>query len=175
MNLNWVDCDDSTHGAAILELFNHAIFHSTALYDYKPRSREQITQWFQLKAAQHFPVIGLVTPEGQLAGFASYGTFRVLPAYQYTVEHAIYVHSDYSSRGIGTQLLTRLMAKAMEQNYHTMIGVIDSQNAVSIALHQKLGFEAKGVLHEVGYKFGRWLDVVLYQKILSTPEHPTEG
>lgn len=174
MHLNWVDCDDHTHGTAILELLNHAILTSTALYDYKPRSREQLTQWFNLKTAHHFPVIGLVTPEGMLAGFASFGTFRAFPAYKYTVEHAIYVHPQYIGQGLGKMLLTKLIERATELNYHTMIGVIDSQNAASLALHEKLGFEAKGTLHQVGYKFGRWLDVVMYQKLLSTPHQPEE-
>ena len=175
MYLNWVDCDDNTHGTAILELLNHAILHSTALYDYKPRSREQLTQWFTVKAISHFPVIGLVTPEGVLVGFASYGVFRVLPAYKYTVEHAIYVHPQYVGQGLGKLLLARLIERATEQNYHTMVGVIDSQNTVSIALHEKLGFTLSGTLHQVGFKFGRWLDVVLYQKILNTPTQPEEG
>lgn len=175
MSLKWVDCDDNTHGTAILELFNHAILHSTALYDYKPRTREQLTQWFNLKITSHFPVIGLVNPEGMLCGFASFGTFRAFPAYKYTVEHAIYVHPQYIGQGLGKMLLERLIERATEQNYHTLIGVIDSQNAASIGLHEKLGFEHSGTLRQVGYKFGRWLDVVIYQKLLSTPEQPTES
>ena len=86
--MHWVDCTDEQHGEAILAIFNEAIVHSTALYDYEPRTRAQMTSWFEAKRAGGFPVIGLESDAGELMGFASYGTFRAWPAYKYTVEHS---------------------------------------------------------------------------------------
>jgi phosphinothricin acetyltransferase len=102
-------------------------------------------------------------------GFASYGPFRTLPGYRHTVEHSVYVHSEFRGRGLGRQLLERLIQRAQASETRTMIGVIDTQNAASIQLHERLGFVPAGTLREVGFKFGRWLDVVLYQKVLTPP------
>lgn len=77
-----IECNFAEHGTAIQAIFNEAIVHSTALYDYQPRSLETIENWFSQKTLQQFPVIGLITDDNQLAGFASYGTFRAWPAYQ---------------------------------------------------------------------------------------------
>ena len=169
-----IECNFADHGTAIQSIFNEAIVHSTALYDYQPRSLETIENWFSQKALQRFPVIGLITDNNQLAGFASYGTFRAWPAYQYTVEHSIYIHQDFRGQGLGKCLLAALIEYAEKQNYHVLIAAIDSSNQNSIKLHQSFGFSHAGTLKQVGFKFGRWLDVELYQKILLTPENPNE-
>lgn len=169
-----IECNFADHGTAIQSIFNDAIVHSTALYDYQPRSLETIENWFSQKSLQRFPVIGLITDNNQLAVFASYGTFRAWPAYQYTVEHSIYIHQDFRGQGLGKCLLAALIEYAEKQNYHVLIAAIDSSNQNSIKLHQSFGFSHAGTLKQVGFKFGRWLDVELYQKILLTPENPNE-
>lgn len=169
-----ISCTYDQHGAAILAILNEAILHSTALYDYEPRSNQQMQHWFATKVAAEFPVLGMVDASGTLLGFATYGTFRAWSAYKYTVEHSVYVHTNHRGRGIGYKLLSNLLDEAKTRNVHAMIGVIDAQNAVSRALHTKLGFEHTGTLSQVGFKFGRWLDVVFYQKLLPTPASPNE-
>lgn len=164
--MNMIDCNAADHAPQILAIFNEVIANSTALYEYEPRTLAMIGQWFVGKAGSDFPVIGAVDASGQLLGFASYGTFRQFPAYQFTVEHSVYVRTDQRGRGVGEQLLRALLARAQAQRYHTMIGVIDADNAASIRLHEKLGFECAGTLRAVGFKFDRWLDVVLYQRVL---------
>jgi phosphinothricin acetyltransferase len=72
-------------------------------------------------------------------------------------------------------LLVELIAVAQQQGYHVLVGGIDAQNAASIQLHRKLGFQEAGTLRQVGFKFGRWLDLVFYQLVLPTPEHPCDG
>jgi len=104
--------------------------------------------------------------DGTLMGFGSYGPFRPHAAYQHTVEHSIYVDARFRGRGLGKELLNRLIERATQQGYHMMIGVIDAENAGSIALHAKAGFEPCGHIREAGFKFGRWLDLALYQLIL---------
>lgn len=155
------------HAPEILAIFNDAILHSTAIYEYEPRTPAFMDGWFAAKERDALPVIGAFTPEGTLAGFASYGPFRpAFPAYRHTVEHSVYVHPGYRGRGVAGTLLTEIVAAARAREIHALVGVIDSANAASIALHEKLGFTRAGTLREVGHKFGRWLDVDLYQLIL---------
>lgn len=170
-----VDCTLPRHGAAILAILNDAIVHSTALYDYQPRTMAQMTAWFEARQAGPYPVIGLEDAAGELLGFASYGPFRAFAAYQYTVEHSVYVRRDARGRGLGRQLLQAVIGRARAQQLHVLVGAIDADNAASIALHRQLGFVHAGTLRQVGYKFGRWLDLALYQLVLETPAQPREG
>ncbi|TVQ68923.1 MAG: N-acetyltransferase family protein [Oceanospirillales bacterium] len=162
-----INCRYEDHGDTVFEIFNDAILNTTALYEYEPRSKATIERWFSDKADNNFPVIGAINETGSLMGFASYGRFRPFPAFNTTIEHSIYIHQDFRGLGIGKLLLTSLIERAIEQDYHCMIGAIDADNTHSIKLHQQLGFEQTGRLPEVGFKFERWLDLVLYQKILN--------
>jgi len=172
--MNLIRCDQAYSGQ-ILDIFNDAILNSTALYEYKPRTPEVITAWFENKKRGNYPVIGLVTESGELMGFGSYGAFRAFPGYKYTVEHSVYVAAKYRGRGAGKLLLQEIVRHAREQNYHLLIGVIDSQNTVSINLHKRLGFQHAGTIKQSGFKFGRWLDVDFYQLTLDTPVNPIDG
>jgi len=89
-----VECTFRQHGEAIRSIFNEVIANSTALYDYRPRDSASIRAWFHDKAAGDWPVIGIEDGQGMLLGFASYGSFRPWAAYKYSVEHAVYVHSE---------------------------------------------------------------------------------
>ncbi|MFZ5830431.1 MAG: GNAT family N-acetyltransferase [Planctomycetota bacterium] len=170
----FVYCDES-FGGQILAILNEAIMNSTALYDYQPRSPESMTPWFSAKRRGNYPVLGAVSNDGRLLGFATYGSFRAWPAYKYAVEHSIYVATAWRGQGIGKELLRRTIVAAESQDYHVLLGAIDSQNAVSIALHRAMGFTHAGTIRQVGFKFGRWLDLDLYQLILKTPIHPIDG
>ncbi len=173
--MNLVTCTYDKHAKAILEIFNEVIANSTALYDYKPRELESMATWFNTKESGSFPVIGAIDDTGLLLGFASYGIFRAWPAYKYSVEHSIYIHHSYRGKGIGKLLLERLIIEASQQQIHVMIGGIDVKNSASIALHTKLGFTHAGTIQQAAYKFGRWLDLGLYQLTLDTPNHPVDG
>ncbi len=166
---------DITYSAQILSILNDAILNSTALYDYKPRSLETMIGWFETKAKGGFPIIGALDEQGRLLGFGSYGVFRAWPAYKYSVEHSIYVASEHRGKGIGKALLREVISTARSQNYHVLIGGIDSANNPSINLHKKLGFTHAGTIRQVGFKFGRWLDLDFYQLILDTPREPIDG
>lgn len=173
--LNVVRCDFERHADAILAIFNEAIVNSTALYDYQPRTLQNMVSWFDAKRAGNFPVIGVENEGGSLLAFASYGTFRGWPAYKYTVEHSVYVHKDHRGQGLGRMVLRELIAAARRNDVHAMIGGIDATNAGSIALHERLGFKHAGTLPQVGFKFGRWLDLAFFQLLLDTPAHPCDG
>jgi phosphinothricin acetyltransferase len=170
-----VACDERRHAAAILGIFNEAIANSVALYDYEPRTMASMTTWFAGKTLRNYPVIGAENDAGELMGFVSYGQFRERPAYKYTVEHSVYVDARFRGQGLGRALLTAAIAEAGRQNYHVMVGGIDASNGVSIKLHESLGFTYCGTVRQAGFKFGRWLDLVLYQKILATPASPVDG
>lgn len=154
-----------------------------ALYDYTPRPASAMAGWFETKRRNDFPAPGIAVPgieddDGKLLGLASYGTFRAWPAYKYSVEYSIYIHHECRGRGrgrgLGKRLLAELIDSAIARDLPTMVGGIDLSNEVSIALHEKLGFQPAGVVREAAYKFGKWLDLAFYQKILATPAHPAE-
>lgn len=170
-----IDCDASRHSAPILGIFNDAIANSTALYDYQPRTMEFMGGWFEAKLRGGLPVLGVEDEAGQLLGFASYGPFRPHPAYKYTVEHSVYVDARARGQGVGRMLLGAIILAAEKQNLHVMVGGIDAANAISIKLHESLGFQSCGVVKHAGFKFGRWLDLAFYQLILRTPAAPVDG
>ena len=147
---------------AILDIVNHNILHSTSLYDYNIRSYEQQKTILEEKINKNFPVI-VAELDGIVVGFGMYSEFRFREAYQFTVEHSVYVSEDFQGKGIGKQLLQELINLARKQKIHTMIGVIDSENQGSVVFHEKFGFKTVGIIKESGYKFDRWLDSVLMQ------------
>jgi L-amino acid N-acyltransferase len=169
-----IDCD-SLRCNSILAIFNEAIANSTALYDYVPWKRESMTDWFEIKRQGNYPVVGVTSNAGELMGFATYGKFRPRPAYKYTVEHSLYVAPEFRGQGLGKLLLSTLIGRAKDQDYHVLIGGIDSTNVASIALHKHFGFEHVGTMRQVGFKFGRWLDLCFYQLMLETPAQPMDG
>jgi L-amino acid N-acyltransferase YncA len=173
--MKFVTCTLSAHGEAILDILNEQIRTSTAVYEYVPRTLDYMGPWFKSKEAKGYPIIGAEDETGTLMGFAAYGVFRDRPAYKYTVEHSVYVHKDHRGEGLGKALLERLIVAAREQDLHVMIGGIDATNAVSIALHEQLGFVHAGTIRQAGFKFGRWLDLAFYQLTLQTPADPVDG
>ena len=150
---------------AILDIVNHSILYSTALYDYTVRNYEQQRLILEEKISKKFPVI-IAEIEGKVVGFGMYSEFRFREAYQYTVEHSVYLNENFQGKGIGKLLLGKLITLAREQKLHTMIGVIDSENQDSIEFHKKFGFKTVGIIKESGYKFDRWLNSVFVQLIL---------
>ena len=104
--------------------------------------------------------------EVRIVGFGSFGEFRAWPCYRHSVEHSIHVRCDRRGQGVGRTLLSELKARAGAMSKHVMIAGIDADNHASIHLHESLGFMRVGQFHEVGFKFGRWLDLVFLQCIL---------
>jgi len=149
---------------AILAIYNDAVINTTAVYDYQPRSLDAQRQWFAAKRAQNLPVV-VADQDGMVVGFASFGPFRPWPAYLHSVENSLYVAPDRRGQGIGSLLLPRLLDLAGRRGVHAMIAGIDADNAASLRLHQKFGFERAAHLREVGWKFERWLDLVFLQRL----------
>lgn len=156
----------TAHLEAIRAIFNDAIATSTALYDDEPRSEAVVSAWFETKQQGRWPLIGVENEASELLGFGTYGPFRPHAAYRFTVEHSVYVEGGHRGQGIGRLLLAQLIELAQQQDFHMMIGGIDAANKASIALHQSLGFTHCGSIQHAGYKFGRWLDLEFYQRLL---------
>jgi len=169
-----IDCT-ADYASQILAILNDAILHSTALYDYQPRTMENMTAWFESKQRGNYPVIGIINDNNQLMAFGSYGPFRAWPAYKYTIEHSLYVQKDHRGKGLGKQILAELIKHAERQEYHCMMAGIDSNNAISLQLHQAFGFVLCGTIRQVGFKFNQWLDLAFYQLLLKTPANPVDG
>jgi phosphinothricin acetyltransferase len=170
-----VACTFERHAGAILEIFNDAIAHSTALYEYQPRTMERMVAWFDAKRQGGHPVVGVEDADGRLMAFGSYGPFRPFPAFKYTVEHSVYVHPDCRGQGLGRVVMQALIEAARGQDVHVMVGAIDADNAASLRLHAALGFVQTGLMPQVGFKFGRWLNLALLQLQLDTPARPVDG
>jgi L-amino acid N-acyltransferase len=158
----------------ILDILNEAIIHTTAIYDYKPRDMDYMHAWFAEKQSGNYPVLGIFDHKDALLGFVTYGAFRNRPAYKYSVEHSLYVRSDFRGKGLGRLLLKEIVREARNRQYHVLVGGIDASNTISIRLHESEGFVRCGIIREAGYKFGRWLDLAFYQLILKTPDDPQE-
>ncbi len=173
--MNICDCRLDAHAEQMLDIVNDTIAHTTWVYDYAPRTAAQLSDYITARQTDGFPVIVAEDEHERLLGFGSFGAFRALPGYRYTVEHSVFVAKSARRRGVGSRLLAHLIDLARRMNQHVLIGAIDSTNLPSIALHEALGFERCGTMHEVGYKHGRWLDVLLYEYVLDTPVNPTES
>ncbi len=147
---------------------------TTVAWTEHPETLADRTAWFERQTADGYPVlVAQLGGEGDddVVGFASYGSFRGAgkwPGYRLTVEHTIHVREPYWRSGIGRLLLTALVDRAVGAGLHVMIGAVDGANATSLAFHQRLGFTEVARLPEVGIKFGRWLDLVLVQRVLDS-------
>lgn len=149
----------------IVDILNFNILHSTALYDYHPRTLEQQIAIFEDKLKKDFPVI-VATIDEKVVGFGYYSEFRFREAYRFTVEHSVYVDNHFHGKGIGKVIMTHLIALAKTQKLHTMIAVIDSENQSSVTFHEQFGFKTIAVLKETGFKFDRWLHSQIMQLML---------
>ena len=151
----------------ILAIYNEVIRNSTAVYSEEEFTPARGLTWFDAKREHGFPLVVARNVSG-VAGFGSFGEFRAWPCYRHSVEHSVHVRADCRGQGIGRALVTELLERAAAMGKHVMIAGIDADNAVSIGLHRSLGFTGVGHFHEVGFKFGRWLDLVFMQCILPT-------
>ena len=149
---------------AITAILNHAAATSTASWHEYPKSDAEMAAWFSQRQRDY--VVLAARDASGLAGYASYGPFRVPSGYRLSAEHSIYVREDARGRGIGKALLAALIDRGRAQGLHVLIGGIDSDNTLSIALHKAFGFEETGRLPEIGRKFDRWLTLVFLQKLL---------
>ena len=151
---------------AITEIYEHAVRYGTATFELIPPDLAEMTRRFELLTEGGFPYL-VAAFEGGVVGYAYAGAYRPRPAYRFTVENSVYLQPAIHRRGIGMQLLQRLIAESEQRGFRQMIAVIgDSANAGSIGVHTRCGFQMIGTHPDVGFKFGRWLDTVMMQRAL---------
>ncbi|ACI50980.1 GCN5-related N-acetyltransferase [Gluconacetobacter diazotrophicus PA1 5] len=150
----------------IAAIYAHHVLHGTASFETEPPSAEDMARRMAALRAGDFPY--LVAEEGgAVIGYAYAGLYHLRAAYRDTVENSVYLAHDAAGRGVGSMLLDALLAACVARGFRQMIALVgDSANIASIRLHERLGFRTVGTLQSVGYKHGRWLDVVLLQREL---------
>jgi phosphinothricin acetyltransferase len=146
-------------------IYNLEVLESTVTFDLVPRTLTDQQHWIDEHSGSH-PAIVAVDEAGTVLGFASLSPFRPRAAYVPTVEDSVYVHRDARGRGVGELLLRDILTLGADHGFHSVMARIVGGHDTSIALHRKCGFEQIGREREVGRKFGRWLDVVLMQRML---------
>ncbi|HYW44213.1 MAG TPA: GNAT family N-acetyltransferase [Bryobacteraceae bacterium] len=148
---------------AITGIYSYYVHNSAATFETDPPGAEEMVRHWSELTGRGFPYI-VADLDGQVSGYAYASPWRARPAYRYTVEDSVYVHRDFAGRGLGRLLLSRLIELCGARGYRQMIAVIGGRgNAASIRLHETSGFRRVGVLEEVGFKFGGWIDTVLMQ------------
>ena len=152
----------------MLAIYNEVVETSTAIYRDDPMPLPEYQAWWRARVAQGYPVL-VAAEDASVVGLASFGDFRVWPGYRFTVEHSVHVRADQRGHGIGSRLIQALIHEAEQRGKHVMIAGVDADNAASIHFHRRLGFEAVAHFREVGFKFGRWLDLVFLQRMLASP------
>jgi len=153
---------------AITDIYNATVATSTVAWTEEPDSVATRRAWFDARRTAGHAVV-VATVDDVVVGFAAYGDFRdstKWPGYRFTVEHTIHVADGHRGTGIGEALMNELVARAASAGVHVMVGGIDADNAGSIRFHRRLGFVEVARMPEVGFKFGRWLDLVLVQRTL---------
>lgn len=150
----------------ILEIHNEAVLNTTANWYEEPSTLEERRAWLDGRVAGGYPVLTAVEDNGAVVGYASYSHWRPKNAYRFTVENSVYVHIDHHRKGIAKALMTALIARAKDDDRRVIVAYIESSNANSIALHEKVGFGVVGNLPGVGVKFGRVLDLTIMQLTL---------
>lgn len=154
------------HLPGILAIYNHAVVQTDAIWNDLLVDLDNRRAWWRTRVDAGFPV--LVASEGdQVLGYASYGSFRAFDGYRHTVEHSVYVAEGARRRGVASALLTALEKQARRTGLHVMLGGITADNHASLGLHAKHGFVETARMPQVGWKFGRWLDLVFMQKVLA--------
>jgi L-amino acid N-acyltransferase YncA len=151
---------------AINDIYNHYVLHSTCTYQEEPEPLDSRRRWFSHHGEKH-PVI-VATADSQVVGWGSLSPYNERSAYRHTVENSIYIHHQHLRRGVGSLLLQELIVRCCSLGHRIIIAGIDGEQKASVALHTKFRFEKVGHLKKVGFKFGRWLDVIYMELSLAS-------
>ena len=154
----------SADAEAIRSIYNVEVTTSTVTFDLEPRTPTEQLEWLERRSGAHAVLVA--ERDGEIVGFASLSPYRDRPAYATSVEDSVYVDHAHQGEGVGRALLTALLDVAAKHGFHMVMARIVGGHEASISLHRSLGFTTIGTEREVGRKFGRWLDVLLMQKLL---------
>jgi len=149
---------------SITEIYNDAVKNTVATFDLEPKTVEEQLIWFREHSSKN-PVI-VAEQDGFVVGWAALSKYNTKCAYSNTTEISLYVKKEFQGRGIGKKLMEGIITEGKKVGVHVILARITDGNKVSINLHEKFGFKHVGVLKQVGFKFGKYLDVYLMEKIL---------
>ncbi len=150
---------------AMLEIYNEIILNTLAVWHEEAHTLAMRKEWFALKKEQGFPVL-VAESQGVILGFATISTFRPWSGFRFTVENSVYVRPENRGQGVAKLLLPALIDAAKQLNIHAIVAGIEATNDISIALHEKFGFIEVAHFKEVGFKFGKWMDLKFMQLTL---------
>ena len=150
----------------ILEIYNEAVLNTTASYDYEPRTLEHRIAWFEDHVKNNYPVLVAANDQGRVVGWSALNRYHDRKGYQFTTENSVYVAADQRGRGLGKLLMKPLIEAARQRGLHAILAGIDAENEASIRLHASFGFVKVAHFRQVGFKFGRWLDVIYMELVL---------
>lgn len=152
--------------AAITAIYGHHVLTGTGTFEIDPPSQADMAARRADVLAKGLPYL-VAEQDQQVVGFAYCNWFRPRAAFRFSAEDSIYMAPEAQGQGLGRALLAELCARAERAGIRKMIAVIgDSANAGSVGLHSGLGFTHTGVVTSCGWKFERWLDMVLMEKVL---------
>jgi L-amino acid N-acyltransferase YncA len=152
--------------AAITEIYHHHVLHGAASFEIDPPDAAEIARRRSTVLDGGYPYL-VAEQDGRVVGYAYASAYRPRPAYRNTVENSVYVRPGLERQGIGRMLLAALLEACEQRGFRQVVAVIgDSGNEPSIGLHAHLGFRMAGTLKSAGFKFGRWIDIVLMQRAL---------
>ncbi len=152
--------------AAVTQIYAYHVTNGSGSFEYDPPSEGEMRERFLALIEKSYPIL-LAVEDGAVIGYAYAGPHKTRKGYDGTVEDSVYVSPQALRKGVGRQLLTALISSAQSAGYQQMMAVIgDSENLASIGLHRELGFTLIGTAKGIGFKFGRYLDVVYMQKSL---------
>jgi phosphinothricin acetyltransferase len=167
--------------AAIAAIYAHHVLHGVASFEEVPPDEPEIARRRAAIVERGLPYLVAERADGpntcRVAGYCYAGPFRPRAGYRFTLEDSVYVDAGEVGRGIGRMLLGRVVTRSAELGYRQMVAVIGGRETVaSIKLHEALGFAHAGILPAVGFKFGRWIDIVMMQRALGpgAAELPSE-
>lgn len=147
----------------ITAIYNEAIINTTATFDTEIKSDEQMMQWFRNHDAKH-PVL-VAEWSGNVIGWASLTKWSDRCAYEGTAEVSVYIEKNNRGKGVGKKLLEVLVLEGQKAGLHYLLARISEGNESSIHIHELFGFKMIGVMHEVGFKFGKFLNVHMMEKV----------
>ena len=159
---------------AITRIYAHHVLHGTGSFETEAPSPDEMARRRDEVLQHQLPYLVAVDDDGQIVGYAYANWFKARPAYRFSAEDSIYVADGQHGKGLGRLLMNALIAACEAAGVRKLIAVIgDSGNHGSIGVHQAAGFTSVGTMRSVGWKFGRWLDIVMMEKTLgagdSTP------
>ena len=151
--------------AACLDIYNHYVEHSVATFDTQPLAGAAAERWFRSHESDAHPLL-VADQDGEVIGYGSLSRWSSKAGYDKTSEVSVFIRPDHQRCGAGAGLLDALLIAAQRAGHRNLLARVEASNTASINLFKTAGFRSVGVLHETGFKFGRWLDVVIMERLI---------